>query len=75
MPDALNVDNILNYWHLAILCNKEADLVGQGILNPENRKNLTEHNIKHLEELQQLGVVIRGHVTTALRLLDPLADA
>lgn len=75
MPDALNVDNILNYWHLAILCNKEADLVGQGILNPENRKSLTEHNIKHLEELQQLGVVIRGHVTTALRLLDPLADA
>lgn len=75
MPTILNVDNMLNYWHLALLCNKEADLVGQGILDPENRKRLTVQAIKHLEKVREAGLAIRNVVLKALQTLGPLTGA
>lgn len=72
MPSALNVDMILNYWHLCVLCNKEADLVGQGIFSPENRKQLTQQTINHLEDVRTHGLLIRSSVAKALQTLSPL---
>lgn len=72
MPEPLNVDLILNYWHLAVLSNKEVDLVGQGILPSENRQNLTGQAIQHLEELHRAGGQIHTNVVQVLQSLGPL---
>lgn len=72
MPDAVNVDVVLNYWHLAVLCNKEADLVGQGILAPDNRKQLTQQTIDHLQQVRDNGAVIRQNIAVVLHNLSPL---
>lgn len=69
MPIGLNADHLLNYWHLSNLCNKEADLVGQGILSPDNRRQLNERTIAHLQEVAALGEVIRASVVKALQAL------
>jgi len=73
MPNVLNVDNILNYWQLALLCNKETDLVGHGILSPEYRQNLTAQTIEQLEQLRQAGILMRGNVIQVLQTLGPLS--
>lgn len=69
MTSTLNVDRILNYWHLALLCNKQVDLVGQGILAPGDRLSLTANAIDNLTELQATGVAIRSDILAVLQSL------
>ena len=72
MPSQMEVDNILNYWHLSLLCNKELDLVGQGILAPENRKSLMVQAMQHLKEVNELGKNIKSNIAKVLESLGPI---
>jgi len=69
LTKSLNIDRMLNYWHFALLCNKETDLVGQGIFSPENRKAINTQAIEHLQKARDIGLDIRMDIVKVLQSL------
>jgi hypothetical protein len=68
----VTTDEVLQYSDLVIICNKLFDYIGQGILNPDNRKQLKLNCIEKLEKLNSKSVSLLSAIMQSLKKIGPL---
>lgn len=69
----LSTDKVLEYSNLADVSNRLFDLITQGILTPDNRKDLKVKCLSHLVRLKDTSTSIQSALQKVLQTIGPLA--
>lgn len=72
LQNFLETGEVLQYSNLVDVCNRLFELIMQGILYPNNRKQLKVDCLANLEELKKRGVSIQAALKQSLQRIGPL---
>ncbi len=73
LQNFVSTNEVLRYSNLADMCNRLFELITQGILDPDNRKQLKVDCLANLEELKKRGMLIQSALKNFLQMIGPLA--